>query len=248
MKRPFRIHPYNDMVSKGCPWLNEVKTAVLDRIEAESDRITKEAATDGNPYLADESFLYECFVDNIEHGLVRDNWQILKYFVRMFRIKILYDVIGEWKFTDRDVEMYNNFNEIKVTEHDKCMPRYLKFNIDDYEDNLRFDFLYLDTELYNNGQCKYQVGLHDVGRTGYYTGYINLFDYELWLLQSMVQNAQMLDKWKNDNFFTTKHLHNHHVHFSKDYADFSIRHWLPENSSIDQTINISNLLNLNTEE
>ncbi len=250
--KPFTIHPYDDMVSKGCPWLNEVKTAVLDRIKAESDRIPKESAMDGNPYLADESFLYECFVDNIEHGLVRDNWQILKYFVRMFHIKILYDVIGEWKFTDRDVEMYNHFNEIKVTEHDKCIPRYLKFHIDDDEDNLRFDYIMFPAEFYIDcGHFKYQIGLKKITNCENYhvddkyykpyeqqmlsaarrgfdnTGYINFFEYEGWLLQSMVQNARMEGKWKNDNFFTSKHLHTHHVHFSQDYEDFSERYWLP---------------------
>ena len=252
MHRPFTIHPYDDMVSKDCPWIHKIKTLVLDSIEAKLARIPKEAAKDGNPYLADESFLYECFVDNIEHGLVRDNWQILKYFVRMFHIKILYDVIGEWKFTDRDVEMYNHFNEIKVTEHDKCMPRYLYFNIDDDDNNLRFDDIGLPAELYIDRPCKYQVGLCELthyendneyktfvrtfcrfGSTGPETPYINLFEYECWLLQSMVQNARMVDKWKHDNFFTTNHLHTHHVHFKQDYGDFSVRYWLPEKQSID---------------
>lgn len=223
--KPFKIHPYFDLMKQGCPWLGDVKAIVLDCIKTEQDSITREAQADGQPELSDEQFLYEHFVFNRDHDMLIANWRILKYFIRIFRLKIYYDMIGEWKFTTNDVEMYNYFNTITVTDKTKCMPRYLKFKTDDTEDNLRLDYPSLPTSMFVDGHCKYQVLLKE---PNYYpTGYINLFEYECWLLQSMVQNVRMEQKWKNDNFFTTTHLHTHHVHFSNDYEVFAIRQWEP---------------------
>ena len=223
--KPFKVHPFFDLMRQGCPWLGDVKAIVLDCIKQEQERITAEAHADGQPELADEKFLYERFIFNRDHDMLIANWRILKYFIRTFRLKIYYDMIGEWKFTSNDVEMYNHFNSIKVTAVTKCMPRYLKFKTDDKEDNLRFDYPSLPQAMFVDGHCKYQVLLKE---PNYYpTGYINLFEYECWLLQSMVQNVRMETKWKTDNFFTTSHLHTHHVHFTNDYEVFAIRQWEP---------------------
>lgn len=109
MKRPFQIHPYDALVSKGCPWINDVKTRTLQRIDDFEAFIKQEAEGCGIPYFADDDFIYERFVDNRNHDLAKANLEVFKFFALKFRIKILYDMIGEWKFTDKDAEMYEYF-------------------------------------------------------------------------------------------------------------------------------------------
>ena len=110
MKKPYKKSPYDVMVKLKCPWIKDVKTRTLQRIDDFEAFIKKEAEGCGIPYFADDDFIYERFVDNRKHNLAKANLEVLKFFALKFRIKILYDMIGEWKFTDHDVEMYEYFH------------------------------------------------------------------------------------------------------------------------------------------
>ena len=116
--KPFKQHPY-DLIQT-CNWKNMLVNELTNLISSSYEIIKKEAYDEGVPYLADESYLYECFLDNVEHGLVIDNWQVLKYFLAMFRVKIYKNMIGEWNFNTNDVTMYNFFRFLNHDGNYKC--------------------------------------------------------------------------------------------------------------------------------
>ena len=95
LERPYQKVPYDDMVAMGCPWIGDFKSSVEEEIRRKMEELDKEAAYDGEPRLTSEDYLYERFKDNCYYGLFRANWQVLKYFYRLFQIKIYKDMIGE---------------------------------------------------------------------------------------------------------------------------------------------------------
>lgn len=194
MKRPFKIHPYKALVRKGCPWIKDVKTRTLQRIADFEDFIKKEADGCGIPYFADDDFIYERFVDNRKHNMAKANLEVLKFFALKFRIKILYDMIGEWKFTDKDAEMYEYF---RTTE----------------------DFVYISDGvihnmlIYNSGEAP-NIYAHDdtcnwivhVGKEDEF--YSNFFYQEIVLIIDIVRNVKgnpLLMPTRS--FFDGGHLH-----------------------------------------
>lgn len=109
MKKPYKKSPYDVIVKLKCPWIKDVKTRTLKRIADFEAFIKNEAEGCGIPYFANDDFIYERFVDNRKHNMAKANLEVLKFFALKFRIKILYDMIGDWRFTDRDAEMYEYF-------------------------------------------------------------------------------------------------------------------------------------------
>lgn len=124
--KPYKINPFDDLLAMNCDWADQLKDLVNERINEYQALITAEAAYDGQPELADETILYERFKENCNTGMWNGNWQILKYFIRVFTIKIFKDMIGQWEFTEHDAEMYNYFANLKVTEKTKCKAAALK--------------------------------------------------------------------------------------------------------------------------
>ncbi len=129
MKRNNSEHPYMVLQKMKCPWLDSL-TAEVNRSINEYDKfIMVEADADKCIDFAKESFLYERFVDNNHYGMVYCNIEVLKYFVLYFEQKILYNMIGQWKFTEHDIEMYDYFrNTCFKTGRYKANPvlRYIK--------------------------------------------------------------------------------------------------------------------------
>lgn len=129
MKRSNSEHPYTVLKQMKCPWLDSL-TAEVNRCIAEYNEFIKaEAEADKCIDFARASFLYERFVDNNNYGMVYCNFEVLKYFVVYFEQKILYNMLGKWKFTEHDIEMYNYFhNTCFKTGRYKANPvlRYIK--------------------------------------------------------------------------------------------------------------------------
>lgn len=182
MKRPFKIHPYNALVKKGCPWVDDVKTRVLKRIGELKDFITKEAASDGIPYFADEDFVYERFVDNRDHDLKGANIEVMKYFVLFFKMKILYNMIGEWKFTDHDKTMYFYFRENKFN------------GINYYNVNKKLTYITGEEPRFfvHDKNCQWFITVDDDGKT-VDDFYVNLFRHEYIMFDDMVRNVKNLE-------------------------------------------------------
>lgn len=116
MKKPYKVSPFTALVKMKCPWIADVKSRTTKRIAEFEKFIEEEAAADHLTKMADADYVYDCFKYNLEHNLKFGMIQVLKYFSYQFRIKILYDMVGVWKFTDRDVEMYNFFRSTTMFE------------------------------------------------------------------------------------------------------------------------------------
>lgn len=194
MKKPFKIHPYNVLVKKGCPWIDEVKTRVLKRIDEFEYFITKEAESEGIPYFAEEDFIYERFVDNRKHNMAKANLEVLKFFALKFRIKILYDMIGEWKFTGKDAEMYEYF---RTTEDFGYLGKGI------VNDRLRYDGGEFPNIYVHDDTCNWIV---HVGKEDEF--YSNFFYQEIVLINDIVRNVRGYTRIMSDrSFFDGGHLH-----------------------------------------
>ncbi len=136
-QKPYEKSPYEVFKELKAPWLGELRQNVTNVIDAYYAWIRDEAQLDGVPRLVDEDFLYERFVDNVACNLYYSNWEVLKYFIVIMRIKMYKEFIGEWTFTEHDVEMYNHFNYMDVNDDNKCTYRQLKFHsnlgVNEYE-------------------------------------------------------------------------------------------------------------------
>lgn len=116
IRNPYKTLPYQTLVEQKCPWLDDMTTHVRSRI-AEFDKFMRaEAECDGQPELTDPNYLIERFNFNCEHNMYYGNFKILKYFVLMFKMKILYLMIGQWHFTDFDVTLYNYFRDTNLSK------------------------------------------------------------------------------------------------------------------------------------
>jgi len=107
--KPYKVHPYKVLVARKCSWIEDVRRRVEARISEFEKFIENQSKMDGQPEMLDEKHLYESFKYNEAHNQYYGNLIVLKYFTWKFKVKILYEMIGVWKFTERDVEMYNYF-------------------------------------------------------------------------------------------------------------------------------------------
>lgn len=127
-KKPYDKSPYEVFKDLRAPWLSELTYKVTQAIDAYDAFLNDEAKLDGVPGLANEDYLYERFKDNVFYGMWFGNWQVLKYFNIIMRKKMYKELIGEWTFTEHDVEMYEFFRTCKVDKSHKCTWKQLKYN------------------------------------------------------------------------------------------------------------------------
>lgn len=206
--KPFKVHPYDEMHEFGAPWIDELTSNVEMVISGYKEAIRLEAEHDGEPKLADEEYLYERFKDNCNYGLMKANWQVLKYFYQYFRMKIFYDMIGKWCFTDRDAEMYDYFIHVVVNDIDKCKPSNLRFNVKPellvscYDESCGFKWQAYTFQY----DYSYQFSDRPNRATGYY---LNLFNSEFGKAEYMLRKAKKLtlDDSFDTSFFTCNKLH-----------------------------------------
>lgn len=191
LKRPYKISLYNKLVNLKCPWVDEVKERVTKRIAELEAFIEREAESEGIPFYKDESFLYECFVDNKAHGLELDNLKVLKFFRMLLKVKLLYTMIGVWKFTDKDKEMYTYFRETKFNS----------FNC--YKVNFYFECNSgVEPQFFvHDDSCKWFIDVDDSGNRSV-EHFVNLFRRDFVLLDDMVRNVKSLyTNLPNDRMF-----------------------------------------------
>jgi len=224
--KPFKIHPYDEMVEFGAPWIDKLTGAVNHIINDYKEAIRLEAISDGEPKLANEDFLYERFLDNRQHNMWKANWQVLKYFYQYFRMKIFYDIIGQWVFTEHDVEMYNYFSTVEVSDADKCKPSNLRFK---EKPELLVSYL---SERFPDSYIKYtfqydwwyQFPDRENRANGNYLG---LFEQEFNIAELMIRNVKKLTTYNvpYTNFFTAKKFHTDEIQsdHSHDYAELPNR-------------------------
>ena len=165
--KPYTVCPF-DIFAKVAPWATELKERVTAVIDAYSELMSKEAEFDGIPKMADEDFIYSRFEDNVAGGLVYANWEVLKYFYMVMRMKMYKEFLGEWTFTEHDVEMYRYFAYTHFDQSGKCKNSLLEFHtkVDMDEPNVfgtlndtwnKFEYCYTDDgssySAYNVTSC-----------------------------------------------------------------------------------------------
>ena len=215
MKKPYKKSPYDEMVKLKCTWIKDVKKRALNRINEFEEFIKKEADSEGIPYFADDDFIYERFVDNRKNNMAKANLEVLKFFLLKFRIKILYDMIGEWKFTQHDVEMYEYFR----TTNDFS---YLSKGVIAYM--LRYDIGKAPSIYIHDNTCDWMVNFEDESEF-----YANFFNLEIVLLNDIIRNIKGNHLIRPDrSFFDGGHLHEG-LNLSKpldfeEYMDLTLKH------------------------
>lgn len=191
MKKPYKVSPYQQLVKLGFPWVSDMKARVLKRIDEINQFITKEAEADGEFELADPKFRYDAFVYNKEHNMVFGNLRILKYFILEFKMKILYNMIGEWKFTDQDKEMYSYFRDSKFD------------NLNYYKVNKHLEFATGEEPQFfvHDDSCKWFIEVDESGNRSV-EHFVNLFRRDFIVLIDMVRNVKSLyTNLPNDRMF-----------------------------------------------
>lgn len=124
----FKVSPYEELVKSNPIWIDKMIAEVKQNIIALEKSLIEESKYDKYEPLRDENFLYTRFKDNIETGCIFGNWEVLKYFIRIFKLKIYYFMIGENKFTNHDKEMFDYFNNIEITNDTKCKHSKIKWH------------------------------------------------------------------------------------------------------------------------
>lgn len=132
LTKPYKVHPYHDLVERGYPWVDKMKSEIENHIDDIMHKMTQEAVFDGQQELLNEQFLYDRFKDNCRCDMRMGNWQVFKYFCRLLYIKVWKDSIGKWCFTTGDAEMYRYFCSMKIDGETNCAPRYIDFHSCDY--------------------------------------------------------------------------------------------------------------------
>lgn len=226
-EKPYKKNMIEDLAAKGYPWIDSFKAVINKHITEVQAALEAEAAYDGQPELLDEEFLYERFVDNVEHDFRKANWQILKYFIWKFKIKVMKDIIGEWTFTDHDVEMYCYFSGIPVDMTTKCMPRLLNLHC---EGRFTCD----DAGYKNSPVSMWQSGFQNFGNEKFNYGFVikdknnhyNMVPVEMALaiadpliqIENMVSRATF--KYKVSYIMSKETLESHFK-----YAIHNLRHY-----------------------
>ena len=126
-KKPYDKSPYDVLKELRAPWLDELRHNIMKVIVAYAALIHDEARLDGLQRLENEDFLYERFVDNVASKQYFANWEVFKYFSTIMRMKMYKEFIGDWTFTNHDVEMYDYFSRCRIDNDHKCTHRNLKF-------------------------------------------------------------------------------------------------------------------------
>lgn len=207
--KPYSVHPYAEMVAQKCPWIADVRSRIEARIAEFEKFIVDQSYKDGQPEMADEQHLYKCFKYNEEHNQYYGNLTVLKYFAWNFKVKILREVIGDWCFTEHDVEMYNYFRN---ADFSKVSVGKFFYKWDKEEKS--------PSMFVHDRNCKWMMKLD-----GELEFYFNLFYKEIILLNDMIRNIRGSNLlFPEDQFFDGAILHGG-LNVSKqiDYGDFETR-------------------------
>jgi hypothetical protein len=202
LKKPSVKTPYETICELNPSWKSEMEEAVKNRIKDIEAAIKKEAEKSGDDRMADEEFLYTRFKDNVSTGMIFANWEVLKYFSKILLCKWYYEHIGEWKYTEEDVEMYRYFRDVEVTQKTKCRKKFIKFNSVDEEVFAHSEELDQVTE---KSLLYYEL---DDGRADNVIT-VNYFDlyYGRWLLINDIEtNCLMHGKYARDDLFDSENL------------------------------------------
>ena len=208
--KPYRAHPYTEMVAQKCPWIADVRSRIEARIIEFNNFISDCANRDGQPEMADDKYLYECFKYNKEHNQYYGNLTVLKYFAWKFKVKILRDAIGEWCFDEHDVEMYNYFRYEDYSKV-KVGTFFYKWDQDEKSPSI----------FVHDKNCKWFMKLD-----GELEFYFNFFHKEIVLLNDMIRNVRgKISKplFPEVNFFNGAVLHEGLNLWKRDYESFSVR-------------------------
>ncbi|HPB20629.1 MAG TPA: hypothetical protein PLC00_07635 [Bacteroidales bacterium] len=186
------------MIKKlNAPWINDIKKLIENKISDSIMQLKEEAEYDHNINLSNEKFLYERFKDNIENKLVFGNYEVLKYFYRIMKIKLYRLMLGRNTFNAHDKEMYNYFVNIQVNEKTKCKPALLKIKSGTEIDENNIIYMhnkYMLTYVFEtNNNSSYM----DILNVSYFNHYINCFR----ALDDMIRNVKMQQKL-NFNLFS----------------------------------------------
>lgn len=189
--------PFNMIKKVNAPWIDEIKKLIENKISDSITQLKEEAEYDHNINLSNEKFLYERFKDNIENKLVFGNYEVLKYFYRIMKIKLYKLMLGRNTFNAHDKEMYNYFVNIQVNEKTKCKPALLKIKSGTEIDENNIIYMhnkYMLTYVFEtNDNSSYM----DILNVSYFNHYINCFR----ALDDMIRNVKMQQKL-NFNLFS----------------------------------------------
>lgn len=195
--------PFNLIKKLNAPWIDEVKTIVKKKIDESIAQLKEEAEYEGDVKFSNEKFLYERFKDNIENKLVFGNYQVLKYFYRIMKIKLYRLIIGRNTFNAHDKEMYNYFINVKVNEKTKCKPALLKFKsateITDYSIRYNNHSYFVNYILETDKNSPYMDILN--------VPYFNYYNRAFISIDDMIRNVKMQEK-ENINFFDNDDIFN----------------------------------------
>jgi hypothetical protein len=165
---------------------------VRSRIDEFDKFMHAEAECDGQPELTDPNYLFDRFKFNSEHNMYYGNFKILKYFVLMFKMKILYLMIGQWRFTDFDVTLYNYFRD----------PNLSKWSHQSVKWVLMYTSGKSPSILPHDANSKWYVS-YQVDGTSTDEFYTNLFRKHFILLDDALRNIKQLElSFPNDNLFS----------------------------------------------
>lgn len=208
--KPYNSSPFTEMVKQKCPWIDDVRERVTKRIEEFERFIDEQAKKDGQPELTNAEQLYSFFKYNKEHNQYYGNLNVMKYFIWQFKVKILHDMIGEWRFTDHDVEMYNYFVEVKIPKAVKVGKFFYA-----YDKECKSPSMFV-----HDNTCKWLMVVD-----GDLEFYSNWFYKEIILLNDMIRNVRGSNLlMPEQRFFDCAVLHEGlNVSKNKDYSDYTDR-------------------------
>jgi hypothetical protein len=201
LKKPSVKTPYETISEINPPWKSEMEEAVKKRIKFLESAIKKEAEKSGDGRMADEEFLYSRFKDNVSTGMMFANWEVLKYFSKILLCKWYYEHIGEWKYTEEDVEMYRYFRDIEVSKKTRCRPKFLQFNfVSTNSPGFDMEVVQNKTLLYyelDDGRLENVITLN----------YFDLYHSRWLLINDMEANCLMQGKYMTDDLFDSKDMY-----------------------------------------
>lgn len=208
-KEIYKDLPYNEIKKLNAPWIKDVEQIIKTKIEESEKQLKEEAEYDGQPEFNDDKFLYERFKDNCENNMYFGNWQVLKYFYRKLRIKIYNLMLGKITFTDEDMEMFNYFNDMKVSDDNKCKPSTIKIKSSVEITEEEFYIRQQEFLIYYEFETASDRRYNDVATVGYFTYFQGAFG----AINDMIRNVKMLSKYgmcgkplnlfKNENILTS---------------------------------------------
>lgn len=194
--------PFAEIIELKASWIGEVKDIVRDYIEKLTKQREEEAEYEGSVELLDEKYLYERFKENCVSEMWNGNWEVFKYFILNFEIKIFKTMIGEWTFTDADKEMYEYFNNVQVNDKTKCKANQIKIKSGS---KVNYNELIYRTDkyiVYYEFEPKSEYD-SNVIQDPYFTKFIKSFD----CIENMKRNCKMTAKYADEDFFTSETLY-----------------------------------------